>query len=200
MKLNGLRFIVPLLLLTSPVPAQESATSSLAVLDVGAVLGNWAEYQEILTYVQYVRELDWKDLKQMEEKALQLRQEAERNFAAGDLSQEDYRVQTAAVNARLRKLKNYWEIREEIINTRMEEDRRKRLLMMQDAVNDLGLSRGYDIIFKDRSMAFYDQGLEVAPEITRSVNRMSEEEEEMPPVPTEIEPSSADRIPSATQP
>lgn len=192
--------ILALLLGAGPALGQESATSSLTVLSVGQVLKGWDEYQDIVTYVQYVRELDWRDLKRMEEKAIELGKEAERNFAAGDLSEEDYRVQKAAVTARLRKLRNYWEISEEIINSRLEQDREKRRQMMQDAVNDLGLSKGYDIILKDRSMAYYDPVFEVAPEITRAVNRMSEQEEAMPPLRGPSAPAPAGETTSATEP
>jgi len=155
--------------------AQEAPLRPVAVLDAGVVLRGWRDYQEILSYVDYIRELDLRDLGEMRRKAMQMGEEAKANYEAGALGERDYEMQKAAIASRLRKLRSYWEIREEIINARLEEDEQKRLEMMQEAVNDLSLSRDYDIVVKSRAAAYYEPGFEVAGEITQAVERASSE-------------------------
>jgi hypothetical protein len=167
--LAGLVFLAPGSPAQEASPVQMSATPPVAVLDVPWVWRHWKEYVEIIDYVERIKEMDRRDLEGMRDEALEMAAEADERFRAGELLEKDYRIQKAAIGARLRKLQNYWEIREEIINNRLAEDEQNRLDRMQDVVDDLGFS-GIPFIIKGRASAYHDDDLELAPRISETLN------------------------------
>jgi hypothetical protein len=176
-------------------PDQKSAAPAVAVLDVPWVWRNWTEYVEIINYVERIKALDRTDLEKMRDEALDMAKEADERYKAGELLEKDYRIQKAAIGARLRKLQNYWEIREEIIEKRLDEDEQKRLDRMQEAVDDIGFS-GTPFILKGRATAYYDESLELAPRISETLNELDRIEAEKA---AETEEAAQVLKPSATE-